>query len=259
MGRLLGSHADDQELDRPDLNKCPDCDCFFGGENCPICGKECPENMRAGNRPAVKPKKRKRRSGSGRVTFIEWYHSWWFIVIMMLFFPIVGIVLLITSPHEKWKKFLFVAIAAVYMVISTFGLGNIISRVTDLWSTPVNDTLTKEEYIARCEEITPEQFYRTPDRYEGQFVSIRLRIVEKVTYVDNSYTPKDYICYLCEAEDGSDYKLILRDCLLQDQQRFLSGDIVTVYGEGAGECQVYDNQYTYTTAPCLNMAYASVE
>ena len=39
MGRLLGSFADREELDRPDLNKCPDCKCFFGGDNCPICGK----------------------------------------------------------------------------------------------------------------------------------------------------------------------------------------------------------------------------
>ena len=25
MGRMLGSFADNNELDRPDLNKCPDC------------------------------------------------------------------------------------------------------------------------------------------------------------------------------------------------------------------------------------------
>ena len=32
MGRMLGAH-DSSELDRPDLNKCPDCRCFFAGDN----------------------------------------------------------------------------------------------------------------------------------------------------------------------------------------------------------------------------------
>ena len=57
MGRMLGSFADDTELDRPDLNKCPDCKCYFAGDTCPLCGKVCPEEMRAGNRKPVKVKK----------------------------------------------------------------------------------------------------------------------------------------------------------------------------------------------------------
>ena len=40
MGRMLGSFDNPEELDRPDLNKCPDCNCFFAGDNCPLCGKE---------------------------------------------------------------------------------------------------------------------------------------------------------------------------------------------------------------------------
>ena len=36
MGRMLGAFADDEELDRPDLNKCPDCNCFFDGDFCPL-------------------------------------------------------------------------------------------------------------------------------------------------------------------------------------------------------------------------------
>ena len=259
MGRLLGVHSDDQELDRQDLNKCPDCDCFFAGDNCPLCGKVCPENMRAGNRAVVKPKRKKRRSGNGRVRFIDWYHSWWFIVIMMFFFPLVGIILLITSPHETWKKTVFVAVAVLYMVISFFGIGNIISGISDLWSSPVDDSLTKEEYISTCESVTAEQFYRSADGYKDDFVSVKLRVIKKVTYIDKHYTEKDYVCYLCEAEDGSEFKLVIRDCLLEDKQRFISGDVLTVYGEDAGECEVHDADYTYFTAPCLNMAYVVSE
>ena len=87
MGRMLGAFDNPEELDRPDLNKCPNCNCYFPQDTCPICKMECPEEMRAGNRKKVK-KKRSRRGASGRVTFVEWYHSWWFIVIMMFFMPI---------------------------------------------------------------------------------------------------------------------------------------------------------------------------
>lgn len=259
MGKLLGAYADDQELNRPDLNKCPDCNCFFEGENCPLCGKECPEEMHAGNRPEVKAKKRKRSSGTGRVTFIDWYHSWWFIGLMIIIFPVIGIILLFTSPHERWKKILFIAIAVVYAVISTLGISNIISEVTNMFDPPVEDTLTKSEYVSKCEVITPEQFIRSNDGYKDRFVCTKLKIVRRVTYTDSFYNDKDYLCYLCEDESGSDYKFVLRDCLLEDQQRLISGDVVTVYGEGGGECEVYDDEYNYYTLPCLNMAYIVLE
>ena len=90
MGRSLG-YYDSDELDRPELNKCPDCECFFASDECPLCGKICPEEMRAGNRAKVKPPK-KRKNSSGRVQFIPWYHSWWFILLMMYFMPIAGII-----------------------------------------------------------------------------------------------------------------------------------------------------------------------
>lgn len=117
MGKLLGAH-DSEELDRPDLNKCPDCQCFFAGDNCPLCGKPCPEEMKAGNRAKVKPTKRKRSPNAGRVTFIPWYHSWFFIILMMFVMPIVGIILLCTSPYRlKTKIIVVVSLVAAYFLI----------------------------------------------------------------------------------------------------------------------------------------------
>ncbi|MBE6717865.1 MAG: allantoate permease family MFS transporter [Ruminococcaceae bacterium] len=259
MGRMLGSFADNQELDRPDLNKCPDCECFFAGDNCPLCGKECPENMRAGNRPVVKKKKQKRYSDSGRVTFVEWYHSWWFIIIMLFVMPIAGIILLITSPHKKSHKILFVILGIVLFIISTFGIGNIISNISDMLDPPVNTSLTKEEYMAKCEVVTPEQFYRSADGYKDQFVCVKLKVIKNVTFTDDFYNDRDYDCYLCEADNGSEYKIVIRDCLLADKQKFISGDVITVYGEGAGDCSVYDYEYNDWHGPCLNMAYVVLE
>ena len=261
MGRMLGAFDDDVELDRPDLNKCPDCNCFFAGDNCPICGKVCPEHMRAGNRAPVKPqKKKKRSSGSGRVTFVEWYHSWWFIVIMMFLFPIVGIVLLITSPHDRSKKILFVTIAAIYLVISTIGLGTIISGVVGLFDKPVDTSLSKEDYIAACEEMSAESFYRAADSSKDKFVCIKLRVVERVDYIDDYYNSSRDVYYLCEAPDGSSYKIIVRDCLIDSKINLIDGDVITVYGEADERIYVYetDGDYTEWFGPCVNMAYVLV-
>ena len=115
MGRMLGSHGSDQ-LDRPDLNKCPDCGCFFETNECPLCGKVCPEEFRAGNRKAVKPPKRK-KGGSERVVFMDWYYSWWFIILMMIFAPIVGIILFASSPRKTWVKITFAVLAIVFYLM----------------------------------------------------------------------------------------------------------------------------------------------
>jgi hypothetical protein len=118
MGRMLGAFDNPEELDRPDLNKCPDCECFFAGDNCPLCGKVCPEEMRAGNRKPPKKTKRRRGSSNRRVTFVEWYHSWWFIIIMLVVMPIAGIILLFTSPHRTlWKVLITLTIVLVEFVI----------------------------------------------------------------------------------------------------------------------------------------------
>ena len=71
MGRNLGAFDNDEELDRPDLNKCPDCGCFFESLTCPICKKVCPEEMRAGNRPTVKKTRKKQKGYNIFNTFIN--------------------------------------------------------------------------------------------------------------------------------------------------------------------------------------------
>ena len=252
MGRNLGFFDNREELDRPDLNKCPDCQCYFSGDECPLCGKTCPEEMRAGNRKPVKPQKQK-RSGSGRVTFIEWYYSWWFIVIMMFLFPIVGIVLLVTSPHEKWKKLVFAGVAVVYLVISAFGIGNIIMTVMNVWDKPVDTSLSREEYIARCESVEPERFYRSSEDYEDEFLKIKLRVVCRADSVEDYYFTKDTY-YVCQAEGSSGFFVIVRDCLVDSNQNLIAGDVVTLCGEG-GEIITAFYGVDYCSAPSINMAY----
>ena len=263
MGRMLGSFADEEELDRPDLNKCPDCGCFFGGLNCPICGKVCPEEMRAGNRKKVKRKKR-RNLGSGRVTFISWYHSWWFIVLMMFMAPVVGIVLLITSPHKTWKKVMFAVLAAVYMFVSTIGvgyLGDLIFGIGEWIDKPVNDYISMDEYVDRCSIVEAKEIYRSPSAFKNEYVCVDLVVIKKTDYAFGQSRTFDDTYYVCTPADGSGYIIILRDCLVNGEKNLMVGDYITVYGEVSKytvTCYFENDVNGEYEGPCVNMAYVDI-
>ena len=254
MGRQLGAFDPDNNIDRPDLNKCPDCECFFAGDNCPLCGKECPEEMRAGNRKPVKQDKR-RSSGSGRVTFIEWYHSWWFIVLMSFFSPIIGAVLLFTSPHKKKAKITFVALAILYFLLQMYGFG-LISGIVNLFDKPVDTSLSREEYIAVCETVGVEDYYRRVGSYEEKFVTMTLTVVERTENMDYS-SEKYNTYYICSDGEGK-FEILVRDCSQDGLRNYIPGDVITVYGEGAGNCSIFDEEYNSYNAPCVNAAYVVV-
>lgn len=250
MGRLLGAYADDADLDRPDLNKCPDCGCYFAQMDCPLCGKICPEEYRAGNRKAVK-KKKKRSTGSGRSYFVEWYHSWWFIALMLFFFPIVGIVLLFTSPHKISHKLIFAVVGVAVWLLSTFGIG-ILSGLIDSLDPPVDMSMSREEYVSVCEAVDSEAYYRSAAGYTDKFVTMTLTVESKIITNDSYYDTY----YICKDPLGGDFRITVRNCVQENGQNFLPGDRITVYGEGAGEYTIYDmdyyNSYTY---PCIHAAY----
>ena len=251
MGRMLGAH-DSSELDRPDLNKCPDCRCFFDGDNCPLCGKECPEEMRAGNRKPVKQDKQRRSGGSGRVTFIEWYHSWWFIILTAFFSPIISIVLLITSPHKKSIKITVVVVLVAYFVVTIFGVG-LVQELTGLFDKPVDTSLSREEYIAVCETVGVEDYYRRVGNYEEKFVTMTLTVVERTENMDYS-SEKYNTYYICSDAEGK-FEILVRDCSQDGLRNYIPGDVITVYGEGAGNCSIFDEEYNSYNAPCVNAAY----
>jgi hypothetical protein len=245
---MLGAH-DSSELDRPDLNKCPDCRCFFEGDNCPLCGKECPEEMRAGNRARVKPPKR--RSGdSGRVIFVSWYHSWLCIILALIFMPIIGIILLATSPHKKSQKLAVVAIGVAWLLLSTFGF-SLLSGIFDLFDKPVNTSLSREEYVAECDSVSVEEYYRHSERYEGDFLTVSLIVKEKCTDWDKR---KYNTYYLCSDTEGK-YQILIRDCSQDEVSNYIAGDVIIIYGEGADDKTVYGADYEPVSAPCINVAY----
>lgn len=259
MGKFLGAY-DGEEIDRPDLNKCPDCACFFAGDNCPLCGKACPEEFRAGNRKPVKKKKRRNNPSSRTVTFMEWYHSWWVIILALIFFPIMGIILLLTSPHKKSLKIGVAAVAIIWGIVSYFGIGNIIGNFSNAFDKPVDTSLTREEYIAECQTITAEEFYRGGDQYTGEFVSFTVTVSHKIVDVDAEYNGNLYpTYYICNDGSGNQFEILVRDCVQDSGRNYISGDVIIIYGEGAGEITVYDSDYNTHTAPSVNVAYVEVE
>lgn len=255
MGRMMGAFDRDNDmLDRPDLNKCPDCGCFFAQDNCPLCGKPCPEDMRAGKRAAPKKEKYKYDNGYRTVMFVDWYHRWWFIALMAFTFPLIAIVLLITSPHKKTHKIIAVAIAAVYMLIV-----NVILPIAFFMLTrpeaPVDTSLTKEEYIAKCEQVSAEDFYRNPEKYYSKFIKMDLTVVKVIKPTDY-YEPT---CYICKSTDGGEFEIIVRSYLQDEDKNLIAGDKITVYGEGAGIGDVYDINGNMYRATILNMAYVTID
>ncbi len=259
MGRMLGAFDNPQELDRPDLNKCPDCECFFAGEACPLCGKVCPEEMRAGNRKPPKKEKPRRSSSNGRVTFVEWYHSWWFITLAMFIMPVAGIILLATSPHKKSSKITFIIIGVVYLIISTIGIGTIIGAIDDIFDPPVNTSLSKEEYVAKCASTTAEDFYRMPDSYLDKYVSMTLTVDKIIVDGDSYHSNGKYTTYyICRDTEGNQFDIMARNCIQSGTKNLAVGDTVRIWGEGAGTQTVYDMEYMPHTAPCINVAYVEI-
>ena len=119
MGADLGFFAENRECDFSELNKCPDCETFFADANCPLCGKECPEQFRAGNRKPIKQKRHRRPSGNGRVQFVPWYHTVWFIVLMLIVQPIVGIILTWSGVWKThWKVIATILVSVILGVLA---------------------------------------------------------------------------------------------------------------------------------------------
>ncbi len=250
MGRMLGAY-DSDELDRPDLNKCPDCGCFFATDTCTLCGKLCPEEMRAGNRAKVKHKRR--RPTSGRVEFIPWYHTWIAMILISIVMPYFGIILFITSPYSKKVKIAVVAACAVFMIFYT-GIGSML--LGKLFEKPlVNDDLTRSEYAETCVEMTAEEFYRQAVN-EGAYVTMELTVAEQLP---SSWFGEeaDVVFYRCTSADGRT-SVILRDCLLENRQLYKQGDMLRVWGESAGRVEYYPNYERTETLPCLNTAYCDL-
>ena len=256
MGANLGFFAEDRERDFPELNKCPDCETFFADLNCPLCGKECPEEFRAGNRKPIKQKKHRRPSGNGRVQFVPWYHTVWFIVAMLIIQPIIGLILTWTGVWKThWKVIVTILVLLPYLFGGVLGIA--LSFLDDFSEVtlPVNTSITEEEYRARCEEVDVEELYRHSNDMVGEYVKLTVEIVRIEASVD-VYEPTAYVCKT--EKDGKTWEFIILDYRTDSSAvNFVKGDTVTFYGE------VYNTETMYweggsLKAPWIACLYADL-
>ncbi|MBR5124283.1 MAG: hypothetical protein IKU90_04055, partial [Clostridia bacterium] len=176
---------------------------------------------------------------------------WWFILIMMYFMPIVGIILFITSPHSKKSKIIAASVVVgVYVaggLLVTFGSGLLYNLFSD---SPVNDKLTRVEYVEKCDSMSVEDYHR--DAYnKGNFVVLELTVKEHI--VMNS----GEAYYLCTDRLNDGAYVYVQDCSVEKLTNYLTGDMIRVYGECSGWADVAFSA-SNRVAPLLYMAYSEL-
>ena len=241
MGADLGFFAEDRERDFPELNKCPDCETFFADVNCPLCGKECPDEFRAGNRKPIKQKKHRRTENNGRVQFVPWYHTVWFIVLMLIVQPIVGLILTWTGVWKThWKVIVTLLVILPYVLMFA---GGVIFSFVDSFAevtVPIDLELTDDEYRAACVEPDAEALFRNCNDKAGEFVRVDLTVTEgsSTYYYDADSVFMEANVYRCSIQDGERIlEFFVVDYRQENQVRLTIGDKITVFGEVAGEIE----------------------
>lgn len=263
MGTPIGFFSEDAAVDYPELNKCPDCETYFQALTCPLCGKECPPEMRAGSRKPVKQKKHRRSRGNGRVQFVPWYMSTWFIIAMLVLFPLVGVILLWQSDWRRgWKIF-----ATVLTVCGYFLGGSIVLLLQTLFASifqspdsPSVPDMPQTEYAAMCEWVDMEVLYRQPDAYAGRKVAVQLTV--QAAWLDEPETPMDDcpLYYDCVAQvHGRELHFLIRDSIAEGSINLAEGDRITVWGEVEGNHRIHTASGGTLSAPCIRMFFVALD
>ncbi len=243
--------------DYPDLNKCPDCETFFASLKCPLCGKECPEEMRAGNRKPIKKRKQNEyRRSSGRVQFVPWYFSNWFIIAFLIIQPVIGLILTWMGYWRRhWK--IIATVLTVFIHLSGYLIYPLLSY---FWreDIPVNTRMPQSEYIETCESIQAEPIFREPTQYEGRYVKLDMQIrgiVDDINAYDSAYATY-YQCVV--TENGQEWEFLVRDYRQEKNVNLTIGDTITVYGEVLGNVTVQGVYTEAIHAPAIGMLYVSL-
>lgn len=254
----MGYGFQSPETDYPELNKCPDCETFFQGERCPLCGRECPEEMRAGNRKKFKPAK-PQRGGSDRVQFVAWYYSPLFVLLMFCVMPIVGIILFYTAPYKKGVKIgvTIALVAIVFLVPFCLTLYSFLNGMKG--RDPVDRTLKPEAYREVCDAgVSAEDLYRNANAMDGNLVEKEFRIVHIWENYPFGYDDSFNIFYeVTVAEDGEEWRFLIMDCRNGETEvtTLRDGDAIRVWGEVVPRITVENDSLGTLTLPGIRARF----
>ena len=113
--------------------------------------------------------------------------------------------------------------------------------------------------------MTPEEFYRSVDQYTDKFVSLTLKVTGIAKDSEAFYSNEKYYEYLiCESTDSGQFQILVRNCVQDTSRNFVVGDVITVYGEGAGNVTIQDlTDADYVdlkiySGPSVNVAYVTL-
>ena len=123
-------------------------------------------------------------------------------------------------------------------------------------------SLTEQEYMAACESLTAEEFYRGAQTYQEKFVTMDLTVTRVSIDSEGYYNREEYTTYYECLDRETGILILVRDCRRGDGiVNFRAGDMIRVYGEGAGQKEFYplsSEAMVPTVGICIHTAYASL-
>ena len=129
-----------------------------------------------------------------------------------------------------------------------------------LEGSPVDRDLSREEYINKCVDVSPADYFRSPDQYTDKYVTMTLSVSERFYDATYYYASSDYyVFYICTNPENPEFQVMIRDCMEKGSKNFIPGDTVVIYGECTGELyNSLDLNGKTHSAPLINVAYYEI-
>lgn len=120
-----------------------------------------------------------------------------------------------------------------------------------------SENISPEQYKSECIDVSYDDLARKPDEYEGQKVKFRGQIRQVVKDSDSSTS--EYLIPVTEGDYGLwDDNVFVKLSPDNKDGKFLEDDIVTFYGESAGEYKYTSILGQSITIPCVKAIYMEI-
>ena len=145
-------------------------------------------------------------------------------------------------------KFIIAWIFLIIIAIASIGGGDGSGKKDD------SENISPEQYKSECIDVSYDDLARKPDEYEGQKVKFRGQIRQVVKDSDSSTS--EYLIPVTEGDYGLwDDNVFVKLSPDNKDGIFLEDDIVTFYGESAGEYKYTSILGQSITIPCVKAVY----